>query len=391
MAGESLSRAKQAAQQLVERLLPTDVFSLTTFSNDASVEVPVGPLAGRVPTILQTIDKLRTEGGTNLHSGLTAGYEQASKRQAGSDTVKVVLLLSDGRANQGVTQPESLSRMALGAFQDAVQTSTFGLGRDYDGALMSALASNGAGGYYYLRSAEHISQALSTEIRQRLDPAATAVEVRVRLQNDVRLLHVYGSRKLEDGESARVRLQEVAADQQAARRDRIAQDRQQDQKGGMRFFIPAFSRDDQYSLLLKLAVPAGVDKRRIGVMELRYKDRLYGRNVISELPLTVAYAKSDAESAATTDASVVRTVQGHLAGEDLLQAATRVSFGDLAGARKLVSEREQILRQAADSLNETGFVRDAERFARLRSHLDGSHEPQALAMLFEAAGRTRLR
>ncbi len=66
--------------------------------------------------------------------------------------MRVVLLLSDGRANSGHHRElERLSRLALDAFQGGVQTSTFGLGADYDGALMSSIASDGAGGYYYLR------------------------------------------------------------------------------------------------------------------------------------------------------------------------------------------------------------------------------------------------
>ena len=76
---------------------------------------------------------------------------------------------------------------------------------DYDGALMSSIAEDGAGGYYYLRDAEQIAPALSTELDKRLDPVATAVEVRVRLKKGVDLLRVYGSRRLSEAEAARVR------------------------------------------------------------------------------------------------------------------------------------------------------------------------------------------
>src|SRR4029079_9029020 len=96
------------------------------------------------------------------------------------------------------------------ACQKGSPASAFGLGQDYDGALMSSIAEDGAGGYYYLRDAEQISTALSTEIDKRLDPVATAVEVRVRLKKGVDLLRVYGSRRLSEAEASRVRVQEVA-------------------------------------------------------------------------------------------------------------------------------------------------------------------------------------
>ena len=94
---------------------------------------------------------------------------------------------------------------------------------------------------------------------------ATAVEVRVRLKKDVDLLRVYGSRRLNQSEAARVRAQEVAADAQASKRDGIKQDRQDDGEGGMRFFIPAFSRGDSHALLLKVGAKAGAGSLGIGV------------------------------------------------------------------------------------------------------------------------------
>jgi Ca-activated chloride channel family protein len=107
----------------------------------------------------------------------------------------------------------------------------------------------------------------------------------------------------------------------------------------------------------------------------------------------MTYADSDAASAATTDASVARTVQGFLAGEALMTAAARVGSGDSAGAATLLEEREAILRTAADQLHEPGFLRDANRLLRLRSHASGNDkmgEPLALAMLLETAGRSHL-
>jgi len=140
--------------------------------------------------IVRAIDTLEAEGGTNISEGLILGYRQAHTSTIPSEALRVVLLMSDGRPNGGTTSHEELSRLALGAFQDGVQTSAFGLGTDYDGALMSSLASAGAGGYYYVSKPDQIGQALSTELDRRLDPVALGVEVRVRLKSDVKLLGV---------------------------------------------------------------------------------------------------------------------------------------------------------------------------------------------------------
>jgi hypothetical protein len=394
MGGESISRAREAAEALVDKLAPSDDFSLTTFSSSAHVLVPDGPVGARRGEIKSAIHGVGVEGGTNIGEGLTLGYQQASTPSIPEDAVRVVLLLSDGRANEGITSSERLSGMALAAFQHGIQTSSFGLGSDYDGALMSSIAADGAGGYYYLRDASQIGPALATELEKRADPVATAVEVRVRLKKGVELLKVYGSRRLNEAESARVRAAEVAADAQAQKRDKITMNRQDDNEGGMRFFMPAFARDDSHTLLFKLKAPAGTGNQPLALVELKYKDRVGKKNVTEELPLTLAYADSDAASGATIDASVARTVQGFAAGEALESAARSIARGDRQGAIALLSEREEILRQAAATLNEPLFLRDAARLARLRGDAgsdQGLGEPLVLSMLLETAGRAHLR
>jgi Ca-activated chloride channel family protein len=394
MAGESITNARAAAGALVDKLAPGDDFSLVTFSNDATVKVPDGPVGPRRAAIKQTIGEIKEGGGTNIGAALQLGYLQAQSKTIPDDAVRVVLLLSDGHANMGVTAPDKLAKQALDAFQKGVQTSAFGLGPDYDGALMSAIAAEGAGGYYYLRDAQQIAPALSTEIDKRLDPVATAVEVRVRLKKDVSLLRVYGSRRLTGEEAARVRAQEVAADDQAARRDKIAKDRQDDNEGGMRFFMPAFAPDDSHALLFQLAVPAGTGSKPVAMVEIKYKDRVTKKNVADEFPITAIYADSDAASGATVDPSVARTAQGFAAGETLSDAAARIARGDRQGAIALLAEREQILRQASSTLGEPLFLKDADRLARLRTHAGvetGVGDPLVLALLLETAGRTHLR
>ena len=393
MAGESITRAREAARTLVDRLAPGDDFSLVTFSNEADVKVPDGPVGARREAIKKIIGEVHEGGGTNIGRGLELGYTQATAKTIPEDAVRVVLLLSDGRANVGLVAQEKLSKLALDAFQKGIQTSSFGLGQDYDGALMSSIAEDGAGGYYYLRDAEQISPALSTEIDKRLDPVATAVELRVRLKKGVDLLHVYGSRRLSEAEASRVRVQEVAADKQAAKRDHIATDREDDAEGGMRFFIPAFAPDDAHALLFQLSVPPGAGSKPVASIELKYKDRLSKKNVTDEAPVTILYADSDAASAATIDPSVARTVQGFAAGEALSQAATRIAHNDRRGAISLLTEREAILRQAADTLKEPLFLKDADRLARLRQHAgsdSGVGDSLVLAMLLETAGRSHL-
>jgi Ca-activated chloride channel family protein len=394
MKGESIVRAREASRALVDKLAATDDFSLVTFSSDAQVLATDGPVGARREQLKKLIDGIVEGGGTNISKGLELGYAQAKTKSIPEDAVRVVLLLSDGRANAGTLGTTAISKLALDAFQDGIQTSALGLGEDYDGELMSAIANEGAGGYYYLRNPDQIATALSTEMDKRVDPVATAVELRVRLKKGVELLAVYGSRKLTDSEAARVRAQEVAADKQAEKRDKITQDRKDDKEGGLRFFIPAFARDESHSLLFKVRVPEGVDKRSVADVEIRYKDRIAKKNVSDESIVKAAYAGSDAESAASANASVLRTAQGFAAGEALAEAAGLVAAGQRDRAVTLLTEREAILRKASETLGEPLFLKDADRLARLREHAGkptGMGDPLVLAMLLETASRSHMR
>ncbi len=394
MRGKLIESARDAASQLVDKLEPTDDFSVVTFSTDANVKIPIGRVGSRKAELKKAIGEIVEGGGTNIGGGLQLAYEQMASPKVSKDSVRVVMLMSDGRANEGITNQRALASLALEAFQKGIQTSSFGLGTDYDGPLMSQIAGDGAGGYYYLRDAAQVPASLTTELEKRLDPVATAVEVRVRLKPSVELLNVYGSRRLGAAEAARVRAVEVAEDQHTQKRDGIKSNRKDDVEGGMRFFMPAFARDDSHALLLKVRLPEGVGQKDIALVEVKYKDRLLKKNVTTELPIKIAYANSDAESAASQNPSVARTVQGFAAGEALMKAAALIGQSRNQQAIDLLGEREGLLHHAAFTLDEPLFVEDAKRLARLRVHAAGRgqlRDPLVVAMMMETAGSVHLR
>jgi Ca-activated chloride channel homolog len=375
MSGQAIEDAKHAAEATVAKLDPTDDFSMVTFSSDAQVLVSDGPIGPRRDRVLARIREVHADGGTNISSGLDLGYAEARAPGAGDDAVRIVMLLSDGHANAGDTDPQHLADRAAHAFQDGIQTSTFGLGPDFDASLMSGIADRGVGGYYYLADSSQIEPALAREIDARLRPVATAVELRVRLRPDVSATHVFGSRELSDVEAQAVRDQELVVDKHEAHHG-ITSDRQTDAKGGMRFFIPAFARADRHATMITLDVPPGTDHRRIASVEVRYKDRVLQKNVTTELPVDLRWVSTDAESASTANPAVQRVEQAFAAGEGILQAAELVDRGDRNGARTVIRERAAVLRSAATRLAEPRLLEEAGRLDRLSDAVGGT---QAIA------------
>jgi Ca-activated chloride channel family protein len=388
MSGRAIDDARRAAAAVVAKLEDGDRFSMVTFSNEASVLVPDGAIGPRRGAVVARIGGVHADGGTNISAGLDLAYAQAKGDVAPDDAVRIVMLLSDGYANAGDTEPQHLGDRASSAFQSGIQTSAFGLGGDYDAALMSRIADRGAGGYYYLADSSQIAPALATEIDARMRPVATAVELRVRLRPGVVATHVFGSRELGGAEAIAVRTQEVAIDAHE-RRGGIASDRQTDAAGGMRFFIPSFARADRHTTMITLALPPGGGPESVASVELRYKDRLRHRNVSSEVAVHVGHAASDAASAATADRSIEPLAQAFAAGETILDAADRVDAADRTGARRLLDERAEVLRRAAEALGDARLGEDADRVARLASAVggDGSvRDPLPLVVMLRGSG-----
>jgi Ca-activated chloride channel family protein len=388
MSGQAIEDAKHAAEATVAKLEPTDDFSMVTFSNSAQVLVGDGPIGARRSQVLARIEEVRAGGGTNMSSGLDLGYAQAHAASVSDDAVRVLLLLSDGHANAGDTDPGRLAERANRAFQDGIQTSAFGLGMDFDAGLMSRIADRGAGGYYYLADSSQIAPALAREIDARLRPVATAIEMRVRLRPDVSATRVFGSRELTEAEAAAVRAQEVAVDR-GEKKHGIAPDREMDAAGGMRFFIPAFARADRHATLMTLQLPPGAGQRCVASVEVRYKDRLTKKNATRELPVRLRWAASDAESAATANAGVERMSQAFEAGETILAAAEAVDRGDRPMARAALDERAQVLRRASEALAEPMLAEDGARLARLASAVGGAGQmgdPLALVVMLRGSG-----
>jgi Ca-activated chloride channel family protein len=386
MAGEAIVNARRAAESLVERLADDDEFSLVVFSGNAHLLVDVGRVGPRRAQIAARIRAIGIDGSTNIAAGLDYGYAQA-RAHSDADAVRIVMLLSDGHGNIGDTDPAALAERAAGAFQDGIQTSAFGLGPDYDAALMSSIADQGAGGYYYLADSAQIAAAITRELDARLVPVAQAIELRVRLAPDVKPVKVYGSHQLDEREEASVRRQEVAVDHQTERRDGIARDRQRNDRGGMRFFIPAFARDDRHATLIELVVARGTGDRSLGTVEIRYKDRLRKENLVKEVPLHIGFAASAGESVSTIDRSVAATEEAFAAGDANLNAAEKIENGNPTAAIDRLNAATARLTSASLRFDDVRLSADARRLAALTVAVQrGATQPLPLAVLLRGSG-----
>lgn len=146
MDGERLDAAKEALVRLVDRLDPTDCFGVVAFDDEVQVVVPAAGLTDKAAT-RHAIASLVSGGMTNLSGGLLRGMQEA--RRVASDGGATLLLLSDGHANAGETDPARLAGVTAGGRDHGITTTTVGIGMDYDELLLAEVARGGQGSHVF--------------------------------------------------------------------------------------------------------------------------------------------------------------------------------------------------------------------------------------------------
>jgi Ca-activated chloride channel family protein len=110
------------------------------------------------------------------------GWLRAAEQVAlGQDErfINRVLLLTDGLANVGLTDPDQLDVRARELHKRGVQTTTFGVGADFDEALLERIALAGGGNFYFIEQAQQIPDFLTSELGEILQVVARDVAIMV--------------------------------------------------------------------------------------------------------------------------------------------------------------------------------------------------------------------
>lgn len=163
MSGEKLAYAKEASKFLVENLDKGDMVSVITYSNDVKILSEAKKYWDK-ETILNEISYVEAGGGTFLSGGMLEGYEQV-KTNYDPNRINRVLLLSDGLANQGVRDRIALRQIAKNKNNtDNITISTFGIGADFNELIMTDLAEQGSGNYYFIEKSNQIQDIFNREL-----------------------------------------------------------------------------------------------------------------------------------------------------------------------------------------------------------------------------------
>jgi Mg-chelatase subunit ChlD len=187
---DKMSRVKEGLRAMLTRLRPDDIISIVTFDFGARILYPSSRL-GDGYALRHAIDCLAPDGATNLHSGLMLGYEEARKHFQ-KDATNRVIILTDGIANRGVTDPSRIAAESAMHNKQGIDLSTIGVGLDLNNDLLRTLARSGRGLYHFISDFKDIDKVFVNEVQSLISSVAKNVNVRVEYGPGLQLEKIYG-------------------------------------------------------------------------------------------------------------------------------------------------------------------------------------------------------
>ncbi len=332
MSGQKLAEAKRGAIAALDRLGPEDIVSVVTYHSTVDVLVPATKLSDR-ESVYRRIRSITTGGNTALFAGVSKGAAELRKF-LDANRVNTLILLSDGLANRGPSSPGELAELGVSLGRQGIAVTTVGLGLGYNEDLMTRLAANSDGNHFFVEQSSDLEYAFATEFGDALSTVAQGVTIDVRCPAGVRPVRVLGREARIDGQRVQAGLNQVF-------------------------------RDQTRYLLLEVELQPGRAglSRRVGDVEVRYRDLAAARPVRLTGGAAVAYTASAERVERETDREVMIDVVSQIARVNNELAMALRDEGKVEQARETYLSNTQYLqdnatRLGSERLREESLIND---------------------------------
>lgn len=313
MHGAKLDYTKQAVKFALGHLDRDDTASVVAFDDQVDLLVPAVKVEQKEP-LLQRVSALRTGGLTNLSGGLLEGAGQV-RADLVADQINRVILLTDGIANRGITEPGRLTAMVKELRSSGITLSTLGVGEDFEEDLLVDMAEAGDGNFYFIASPDTIPEIFKEELQGLLNVTGQNPGLSFSPREGVEVTAVLGYEP-QWGKAIAVRL-------------------------------PDIYNGDTRTVLVELEVKA----RSAGMMPLlkigfRYFDVTADlTSVTYDVDLGLQVTADESALDAGVDLDVVKEVEIFKTAQSREEAMREADQGDYDKARQILTDQQQKLEQ----------------------------------------------
>ena len=333
MAGRKLSYARKAARFLAGELTTRDRLAIVTFDGEVQVVVPSTPVADPL-AFIAAINTIHSGGCTALFDGWLAGAMQVAEHLE-PNALNRVLLLSDGQANEGLTNTAEIAAKVAGLTAKGISTSAFGLGDGFDEDLMGAMATSGDGTLAFIESPGQLPDLYASELQGLANTLGKRVSIGIRTKQGAELVDVLND--LDATEAGNYRLPNLRAGQEL--------------NVGVRLQLPAWMPNQEIaSVRLAWDAPGSAERQTlIEHLTLPVKEAAELAGLDTDMAVTEQFALLEANRARRL--AIEQLDLGDIeAAETSLDRATAL-FAAMPGTQlscrevKLLAEKRALLRQ----------------------------------------------
>ena len=222
MSGTPMDMLKESCRVIAANLKAGDTISMVTWNTDNLV-VLEGHIveAANDPVLLAAIEQIDAGGGTDLYSGLEAGYALANEVYD-TDRINRIVLISDGGANVGITEVDLIAEQANKSGADGIYMVGVGVGEagDYNDTLMDDVTDAGKGASIFISTAAEAQRIFGDQFVSTFSVAVRDVQVRLDLPPGFEVVKFSGEEISTD--PAEVEPQHLAPDDTMVFHQRIA-------------------------------------------------------------------------------------------------------------------------------------------------------------------------
>ena len=197
MHGEPLQTAKQTALAIAELLTEEDVLTVVTFDSFTEVVLQKVTMNDEGKDLARRqISGIQTRGMTNLSGGWFEGAKQLSEvMEEDEEYVHHLILLSDGRANEGLLDVDKLCEHVSEMRELGMSTSCVGFSDNYEMRWLEKIAEAGGGRLHDAEHPQEIAEVLMGELGEVRQTVLEDVRVSLSGPEGVRveLLERYGT------------------------------------------------------------------------------------------------------------------------------------------------------------------------------------------------------
>ena len=183
---ERLGLIKESLSLLLDQLNPEDRVAIVQFGGEARLVCEHIPVSEKA-VLVESINQLQAAGPTQFDQGLELGYQMAADGFVGGDSNRMIIL-SDGVANLGEIDPESILEQVASYRKKGIYLSVLGFGAgSYDDDLLERLANRGDGSYAYVDSLDEARYLFVDQLAATLHVIAGDVKIQIEF-NPARVL-----------------------------------------------------------------------------------------------------------------------------------------------------------------------------------------------------------